>query len=317
MIVWMTAAALAQQPAAVVDAVLARDARGGLHAVASTPEARLLRAGQPVPLFAGAALLDGDVLVTGDAEVRLRLHGDEQVIVGAHAEVEIGPRSWLQRVGEALYRVHGVFRVRYAAVEAAVDGTRFVVAPDRVDVLGGDVHVTDPANDLSVTGGHGVSIVDGLIASPVGALTSPALDRALQRHLGPPRFAVQLDVGGGAFGGGGAFTGRLGGRWMVGRTVELFADVGITADGKLFHIPVDVGLAARFGWLRLGIGPQLRIGELCDAQCNKAVRAVAGGVVLGGVTVPLGGRLNFEATIRGGWAVKPHVDAAVGFSVGL
>lgn len=314
---WMSGPARAAEPAAVVDAILIPDARGGWKEAPGSVDATFTRAGATASIVPGALLEAGDIVRTSMAQVRLRVVGDEVVVVGEQSEVELGPRTWLQRLGSVIYRVHGVFRVKYASVEAAVDGTRFVVGPDRVDVLAGSVRVTGPGWDELVRAGQGVALVDGAPVGEPGELVSPDLDRALQRRLGPPRFAVVLEAGGGLFGDGGAFTGSIGGRFQVARRLELFARAGVTTDGARVHIPFDAGLAARFGWFRVGVGPQFRLGQRCTETCEESVRLFTGGLVLAGATVPLGGRVNLELTIRGGFSVEPNVDGSFGLSFGL
>ena len=90
------------------------------------------------------------------------------MIVAEGTRMVLGPRSLVQQLGDALYRVHGRFKVSFGAVEAAVEGTRFVVhTPDGVDVLAGRVRVSGAGGSVVGPRGHHVPVAGDTPGEPV------------------------------------------------------------------------------------------------------------------------------------------------------
>lgn len=313
----LLASGVAHAQEATVDALFVRDG-AAWRPVLTTGEALRVAPAREA-LRVGMALQPGDVLRTEDVRVRLRIRGDEQLIVAEHSEVELQPRSVWQRLGDALYRVHGVFRVRFGAVEAAVEGTRFAVLPaGGVAVQRGRVRVGDAVG----TAGTWVAVVDGAVAAPVAVPEAPA-DRArsLARHLGPPRSAVGGEVGGGVFDGAGAGAVRVLGRFAFSPLGEVYAEGGVAFTADRLHVPLAAGLALRWGWLRVGLGGAVRLGpcEVCEGDPPVEDFVFRpGGQAQVGLTVPLDGRLNLVVTGRAEvYAEAVSVDGAAGLIVGF
>ncbi len=301
---------------AVVDGIVVQGPDGAWRAVQQSAEAVAIGAAGERPLKVGDRLIAGQVVRTGAVQVRLRAKGDEQFVIGEGAEVELGERTWLQRIGDVFYRVHGVFRVRFGSVEAAVEGTRFVVdagslgRPGRVDVLAGVVRVAGESTAVRVGAGEAAVVRDGIV-------TEGTLEKVrLLRRLGQSARSVGVHFGGGAFGPTGVGDARLDLRLSPIPALEVWVEAGMTFDDERFNLPIAAGLAWRAGVVRLGAGPMIRIGARSDCVCPDETVVRPGLQGIAGVSVPLGGRLSVNATLRGAYAAQPSVDGAVGLSVG-
>lgn len=303
----------APDPVAVVDAIVVRGADGSWRPVQRAAEAVVVIDGVERPIRVGESLLTGQVVRTGAAQVRLRARGDEQFVIAEDAVVELGDRTWFQRLGDVFYRVHGVFRVRFGSVEAAVEGTRFLVdadAPGRVDVFAGVVSVSAAGSALRVGAGAAAAVAGDRIVE------APSSEVRFAQRLGQSARSVGVHLGGGAFGDGGAGDTRVDLRISPVPALEWWVEAGMTFDQDRFNLPIATGLAWRTGMLRLGAGPLVRIGAQSDCDCPDVTVVRPGLQGVAGLVVPLGGRLSVNGTVRGAYAAQPSVDASVGLSVG-
>jgi hypothetical protein len=307
---------------ATVDAIFAPTPSGEWRPVTSNANARVITAGTSgdgEALAVGDRLEVGDRVTTAMVRVRLRLRGDEQLVIGEGADLVLAERSVLQQVGDALYRVHGVFRVGFGAVEAAVEGTRFVVAPDGVDVLAGRVRVTGAGGSEVGARQQHVEVSAATPAPPAPMSPSQrAHARDLGMRLGMPASSLGVELGGGHFGLAGTGSVQLVARFGFLGAGEVYVESGVAFQRDRFHLPVAVGLGWRLGWFRVGGGGALRIGVCEDCTGGQTLEVLAGGQVQVGLLMPLSGRLSFSVTgrvsvLQDRWTLDGAAGLAVGF----
>lgn len=307
---------------ATVDAILVPTPRGDWRPVTTSANARVIAAGavgDGEPLAVGDRLDEGDRLTTAMVRVRLRLRGDEQIVVSEGADLLLDERSVLQRLGDVLYRVHGAFRVGFGAVEAAVEGTRFVVGQDGVDIVAGRVRVTGTGGSVVGPASTRVEVV-GDAPQPERPLSQDDRTRLRGLHLRPgmPSNSLGVEVGGGHFGLQGAGTLQVVGRFGFLGAGEVYVEAGLTFDDARFHVPVAAGLGWRLGWLRVAGGASVRVGVCEDCTGAQTLEVLAGGQAQVGLLMPLVGRLSLSATARGSvlqdrWTLDGAAGLAVGF----
>ena len=145
-----------------VDAIWAPDASGSWRRVDRSGGAHLLEGEEEAVLAVGQELEEGAHIRTTQARVRIRLRKRGQVVVRPESDVRLDAGGVLQDVGEVFYSVEGTFRVKYRGVEAAVEGTQFVVGPGegdetvQVSVGEGRVRVASAGESSLVRGGYGI-----------------------------------------------------------------------------------------------------------------------------------------------------------------
>jgi hypothetical protein len=321
--------AVAGERFAVVDAVYVPTATGGWRATQASPDARHTPAGAATDagVRVGLVVEEGDLVASGPARLRLRLRGDEVIVVEPGTVFEAGPRTIQQRAGELFQRLHGAFRVRFGLVEAAVEGTRFTVTTDEdggeVAVDAGSVRVGAPgAPGVVVTRGEAVAVAPGSDAVTPSAQRPAPRGRA--RALGPARHALSLELGGGitTLSPHGAW--RLGGRFTVARALVLSVEAGQRFDAGQFSVPASFGLGLRGGATSIEVAAALRVGAgvRCDPEdpaCpgERAVLVDPGVHVALRHDVPVAGRLHLVLDLRAGWVGAPVAEASAGLALGF
>ena len=113
-----------------VDAIWAPDATGTWKRTDRTGGALLVGEGSEEVLSVGLELEEGARIRTTQARVRIRLKKRGQVVVRPESDVRLDEGGVLQDLGEVFYSVEGAFRVQYRGIEAAVEGTQFVVGQE-------------------------------------------------------------------------------------------------------------------------------------------------------------------------------------------
>ena len=137
-------------PFGTVDIVTIADASGNWSRVDKTADAIRVRDGAEEPLIEGMVLDLGDVIRTTQARVQIAVgDGREFMNVGVGSEVTLKERGALQQLGDIYYQLRGAFSVQYGHVEATVEGTRFLVGAEQIEiaVAEGAVRVEDEAGD--------------------------------------------------------------------------------------------------------------------------------------------------------------------------
>ena len=306
----------------------APDARGTWRRTDTALGAILLRGEQRIPLTAGLAVEPGDRVVTDEARVEVELPGGERLMVAPHSDVELRPRSTLQRLGEVYYSVRDVFTVQYGTVQTSVEGTEFTVggAGDvvTVTVVEGRVRVAAPGGEVRVSGGQvataGTTVT---VAAPVGAglqavyRTSPS--GAPTAELGgfvAGGLAVGSSLSGAAPAGGTSI--RATGLLRVAPGLRLAVDAGLASNGASgLRLPVALGLEAGSGAVTGGLQAAGTL-ELDRLGCTGEYAALhLGGLAYGRYTHALSHRLFAAAVVRAGWVQGPVADGSVGLLVPL
>jgi hypothetical protein len=302
------------------------------------------------PLYAGMALSPGDYLVVRGARVRIQLEGNEQLVLEPDTALTLEEDSVLQDLGEIFYQVRGAFRVRYGTVEAAVEGTRFVVAGEGEEVVvtvrQGAVRVTadgesvllrrgqqvraalggdgagglepggDGGGDGGEDSGEDASARAGGVLGEVAE--APGAGAQLERSLGEPRLSLGLVGGAGLALGVARADGRLEARYRLNPRWRLVASSGAAAgDGRLY-LPKTLGLERRLGPLGFSLSAAGYVGpeeDLCEGTTSlRVIPGVSAGARL---RVPLAGAVALEVAGRAGWVQSPTADVGLGVSYGF
>ncbi len=339
LLLWLlSAVAMADSP--VVDALWAVDADGVLVSVEETGEAFVVRGEAQEPLAVGDVLASGELVRTLNARVRLRMERDQQIVIGEDSALILeSERDVVQQAGEVFYRVRGYFKVRYGTVEAAVEGTEFIVriAPDgtvSVEVLQGTVRVSEERGEVIVERGHGAQV------APQQAPAAPtplqkrgeATGTPLRASVGAPRASIAAMLGvassedGGGFlpdGGGTGSVLRLTGRYRLTPGWRATVDTAVVIGGGRFFLPQSVGVERRLmGGVSVGGSAVALVG---GKACEPGTDVRLGGAASAGLRIPVGYFLSVEALGRVGSTVSlatgdaPELlyDLAVGVGVGF
>ncbi len=293
-------------------------------AVRQTGEATRVRGEDVVPLSVGLDLEVGDELRSTGAQVRVRYLDGGQFTLQPDSAVVLEERGILQRLGEVLYQVEGVFRVQYGAVEAAVEGTRFLVSGGQdgqvlVAVEQGKVLVRAAGEEVLVRGGQVVTVPSGAGPDPVRAQTAGQADVLfhLASSLGEPRWTLGVVVGGTQVADAFNNTTQAFLRARVAPGWRLTASVGLSTTGERFHLPASLGLERRFGPTGLGVEGLAYFGRRTDCLGQVTLPLLPGVAAVGRLRLPMTDRLALETRVRAGWAGAPTFDITMGASLGL
>ena len=306
-------------PWAEIDAVW-EDQDGRWRGVSLSEQASLN--GQP-GLKRGQELAQQDVVETAQARVRIRFDSGEQIVLEPQGRVVLEERSVLQELGEALYDVRGVFRVRCEGVEAAVERTRFTVArlddgTVEVSVLEGAVKVIDADGEVRVLRGEtAMGAPDGSAPARSGTPGAKAAGaKALARELSMPRLSGGVVLGGAYAAQGFQLQTRLTGRARVAPSLWLSTDLGIESFDRRFHLPLSAGLETQVGSVALGLQSHNLLGQEVCPDGSVETKFHPGGVATARWMQTLPGPFALELQMRAGYARNVFVDAGVGISVG-
>lgn len=312
-------------PVARVDRVWEQGERG-LRPVSETDDAEWQRADQVHDVALGQELQADDTVRTSDgAAVRLDLGDGEQLLVRPGSALTLtDDRSVVQELGEVLYSVHGAFRVQHAQVEAAVEGTEFVVTvnPDgsvEVAVLEGVVVVSTPEGSVRVTRGRRARVeLEG--GAPVllqwANGQGSQLRRTRGRSMGWPKAAGGVAVGGAFAAGSPQLQTRLIGRFGLPYGLGLSLDAGLEGWDGAFHLPLAAGLDLRLGQVALGVQSLNLLGQEVCPDGTTELRVHPGGVASIRAPIHLPGPVMLEVALRAGYARDPFVDVSVGVLFG-
>ncbi len=309
---------------ATVETIEVLDDTGRWRTERETGQATRTRDGEETPLRVGADLEAGDTLRTHSARLRVRYRDGGQLSVQPETELLLEEAGVLQTLGQVLYQVEGLFRVRFGAVEAAVEGTRFLVSgqpagPVTVAVDRGSVWVRTQGQQVLVHPGQVVTVPAGGTLGDV-RWVSEAQAASLGRMsavLGEPRLVV------GWMGGTTLTRGDLNGtstlllRARLATGWRLTASAGWATTGERFHLPVAAGVERRFGPGGLGVEALALFGHSTDCFGVVEIPLQPGVAAVGRLRLPLTDRLALETRVRGGYAGGLYFDAAMGVSLGL
>ena len=305
-----------------VDAIWAPDAAGVWRRVERSGGALLLGDDSEQVLVVGQRLEDGLRIRTTQARVRLRRSKRGQVVVRPESEVRLEDGGVLQEFGEAFYSVEGLFRVRYRGVEAAVEGTQFLVGPGadeasvRVAVGEGLVRVASAGESVLVAGGQGVEAVSSGAPGTAGALSGAGLQtlRTARKQLGLPTASIgvlgtaRLGVSGLEFQRGV----RIQARVRLAPGLRLVAETGASGDSSRFHLQESIGVESAVGPLGFGVHGDVDIGESVD--CEGAVTPV-------GLRLGASSTFRYRASLPHAWGLETQVrfryDGAIAGELGL
>jgi len=309
---------------ATIERIEVLDDAGRWQAEKRTAQATRTRTGETVPVQLGQALAQGDTLRTHNARLRIRYRDGGQIGVQPESELLLEDGGVLQTLGQVLYQVEGLFRVRFGAVEAAVEGTRFLVAgapagPVTVAVDRGHVWVRTQGQQVLVHKGQVVTVPHG---GTLGDVTWHSEAQAaslatLASRLGEPRYTLGL------LGGTTLTRGDLSGsatfllRARIRPAWRFTASAGWATTGERFHLPVAAGLERRVGPAGVGIEGLALFGHSTDCFGIVEIPLQPGVAAVGRLRLPLTDRTALEARVRGGYAGGLYVDAAMGVSLGL
>lgn len=305
-----------------VDAIWAPDASGSWRRVDRSGGALLLEGEEEAVLAVGQELEEGAHIRTTQARVRIRLRKRGQVVVRPESDVRLDAGGVLQDVGEVFYSVEGTFRVKYRGVEAAVEGTQFVVGPGegdetvQVSVGEGRVRVASAGESSLVRGGYGIEVRAAEAPAAAVAL-SPALYkkfRGVRSQLGLPSASVAV-LGTGSLSADGLDMQRglrIQGRIRLAPGMRLVVETGVNGDASRFHLQESLGVETAVGPLGFGVHGDLDIGESVD--CDGEVRPV-------GVRVGASSTFRFRKSLPHAWGIESQLrlryDGSISGELGL
>ena len=263
----------------------------------------------------GDELVEGAVLETGRARVRLEYGDGQQLVVGADSSVTVRSDGVLQQLGRILFEVEGAFTVEHEGVEAAVEGTRFLVevAEDgamTVSVRDGVVAVSSPEGTVRLGKGEAATVMAG--SAPV-ATTFGAV-RQLEKTLGPPRSSLGLMVSGSYAAESPQLGVRLVGRQRLTPGLALALDVGIEGRQK-FHFPLAAGVETTAGPVSVGVQSLNLLGQELCPDGTVETKLHPGGAAHVRYQTRLPGPFAVELQARGGYSRDVFFDAGVGISL--
>ncbi|MFT5680543.1 MAG: hypothetical protein ACI8RZ_001449 [Myxococcota bacterium] len=323
----LSAVAMAESPP-VVDALWSVDADGVLTSVKETGEAFVVRGAVQEPLAVGTVLSTGELVRTNNARVRIRMDSDQQIVLGEDSILRLdaleGERTVYQQAGDIFYRVRGYFKVSYGTVEAAVEGTEFIVriAADgtvSVEVLQGVVRVSEERGEVVVQRGEGSQVAPNQppatpLPLPRGTDDSSATN--LRTNLGAPRASISALLGVASSEDGNGFlpnsvlpdaTIRIIGRYRLTPGLRLTADTGIVTGSGRFFLPQSVGIERRLaGPLSLGASAVALIGGMA---CTTGTDIRLGAAATAALRLPITYTLSLDSLARLGTTASLRTDA--------
>ncbi len=284
---------------ATVQSLTEPDARGRWITVEATAAAARIRGGERSPLEVGMALEVGDQIETAQARVKLRLKGREYLTISEGADLTLGERTVIQRLGEVYYQVRDVFRVDYGTVQTAVEGTEFAIdgqdGPVRVSVTEGAVRVTSAGESVRVRRGQTVTVAQSVAPAAPVAMTPAAQRSSLARAwtLGRPKLQLGLTAGGGIVGPNAGLETRGFAAVPLMPGIRLVAETGLGgrpgAPGT--RIPANLGLEMSVGGFSVGGSGQATIEDRRLDCGGRRVLLHLGGAAHARFNMPLGRRL--------------------------
>ena len=305
-----------------VDAIWAPDATGTWKRTDRTGGALLVGEGSEEVLSVGLELEEGARIRTTQARVRIRLKKRGQVVVRPESDVRLDEGGVLQDLGEVFYSVEGAFRVQYRGIEAAVEGTQFVVgpgaSPEEVEVAVGEgrVRVASAGQSSLVKGGQSV-VVQASAAPPVAMRMAPErlqAFRSVRKHLGLPTASLSvLGTGKLPFMEEGLERGiRVQGRLRLAPGMRLVVESGFVGDSERFHLQESVGIETAVGPVGFSVHGDMDLGESVDCEGNVVpVAANFGASSTLRFRLPLPHALGLESQLR------VRYDGAIAGELGL
>lgn len=283
---------------ATVSRISAPDARGRWVEVETSAAAGRIRAEVRTPLELGLELEVGDRVETAQARVLLTLPSGETLTVSEGADLTLGERSVIQRLGEVYYQVRDVFKVDYGTVQTAVEGTEFTISgtdgPVRVAVTEGVVRVTSAGESVRVKRGQMLSVAQSAAPGAPVALGGSAMRSAMSKAwtLGRPRVQLGMMAGGGFT----AADPQIEARGFA--AVRLLPGMNFVAEtgfsgllGQSSRVPANVGLEMSLGGLSVGGSGQATV-ENQTLDCGgRRVMLHLGGAAHARFQLPLSRRL--------------------------
>lgn len=263
----------------------------------------------------GDDIEQGTVLTTGGARVRVEEADGDLVVVAPMSELSFDEAGVIQALGEALYEVEGTFRVRHEGVEAAVEGTRFVMDIDddttHVTVKDGKVRVANDAGEVLVRRGQAAEVIGD--AAP--ELVEPWSGAELELRLGPPRQSLGVMVTGAYAADAPQLGAKMVARQRLMSSVALTLDVGIESTGDRFHFPIAGGFETTAGPVALGLQSVNLLGQELCPDGTVETRLHPGGAVHVRYPFRLTGPLLLEVQVRAGYSRDPFADVGLGVSL--
>lgn len=263
----------------------------------------------------GDELVAGAQVVTEGARVRVEYGDGQQLIVGEGSTLTIQEQGILHELGRVLFEVKGSFTVQHEGVEAAVEGTRFLVevGPDGamgVTVREGVVAVTSAGETVRVTRGQAVSVSAGAapVTSALGAF------KTLESSLGPPRSSLGVLVSGSFAAESPNLGVRVVGRQRLTPGLALALDVGIQGRQR-FHLPLALGVETTAGPVSVGVQSLNLLGQELCPDGTVETKLHPGGAAHVRYQTRLPGPFAVELQARGGYSRNVFVDAGVGLSL--
>ena len=305
-----------------VDAIWAPDASGTWRRVQQSGGALLLEGEDESVLAVGQELEEGVRIRTTQARVRIRRSSQGQVVVRPESDVLLEDGGVLQDIGEVFYSVEGAFRVKYRGVEAAVEGTQFVVGPGsedgavQVSVGEGRVRVASAGESQLVHGGRGLEVHPSKTPGAAVALSSSALRglRAGRKQLGLPSASLAVLGTGRLAASGFEFQRglRLQVRLRLAPGLRLVAETGVSGDASRFHLEESLGVESAVGPLGFGVHGDVDIGESVDCEGN---------VIPVGVRVGASSTFRYRMSLPHAWGLEGQLrfryDGAISGELGL
>ena len=309
---------------ATVERLEVLDDSGRWQVERQSAQATRTRDGATVPVTTGLALEEGDTLRTHGARLRVRYRDGGQLSIQPESELQLQEAGILQTLGQVLYQVEGVFRVRFGAVEAAVEGTRFLVSgqpagPVTVAVDRGKVWVRAQGQQVLVHKGQVVTVPHkGLLGDVTwhSERQAASLSR-MAANLGEPRYTLGLTGGTTLTKGDLQGTTSLLVRIRLLPGWRLIGSAGWATTGERFHLPVAIGAERRLGPTGVGVEALALFGQRTDCFGVATLPLQPGITATGRLRLPLTDRTALEARVRGGYAGGLYFDAAMGVSLGL
>jgi len=304
---WLPSAAWAQGYA-TVSSLAEPDARGRWGAVQATAAAARIRGDERTPLEVGLSLQIGDQVQTTQARVELALPSGETITISEGADLTLGERSVIQRLGEVYYQVRDVFKVDYGTVQTAVEGTEFTISgadgPVQIAVTEGAVRVTSAGESVLVKRGQVLAVAQSIAPGAPTALGRAGLQQAMAKAwtLGRPKVQLGLMAGGGLVGTEAQVETRSFASMRLLPGVNLVGELGLGGLlGQSTRVPANMGLEMSLGGFSVGGSGQVTV-ENKSLECGgKQVLLHLGGAAHVRYQLPLSRRLFIVGGARAGF----------------
>ena len=314
-------------PWAEVDAIWAPDESGKWRRVDQSGSAILVEGEKEQVLSVGQDLEKGDQIKTTQARVRIRLSKKGQMVVRPNSELVLTERGTLQKIGEVFYSVEGAFRVQYRSVEAAVEGTQFVVGDtansEAVEVRVGEgrVRVASASESVLVRAGERTEVSAGSVPVAPSIMASTLLKdfKSVRRHVGLPSSSVAIlntqRIEGGALAWDTGL--RIQGRVRLAPGIRALFETGFASDLERFHLKESAGVEAAVGPIGLALSTDLLLGEMTDCVGETQFGAKIGASGMMRVRIPLPHDVAIESQLRLAYDGAVSGELGLGVSFGL